>query len=94
MRKCCECGEWIRPGDVYERVAGKWDGKMDAFSTCRPCAEIRDAFACDGYVHTDVWENIREGMFETMSTGCLEKLTTAAAKEKLLKEWREWKFDQ
>jgi hypothetical protein len=89
---CCECGEPIAPRQLYERAVGRWDSSVDTFKTCIACAEIRDTFSCEGYVHGALWENIRESMFESMTTGCLDKLATAVAKAKLLAEWREWKF--
>jgi len=30
-------------------------------------------------------------VFPELTTGCLEKLTTAAAKQYLMERWREWK---
>jgi len=91
---CSECYARILPGERYEHVSAKWEEILDSFPTCLVCVEIRDAFACEGFVHTTVWSDIREGMFESMTTACLEKLSTAAAKAKLLKEWNEWKFGQ
>lgn len=90
---CCECGELIAPRQLYEHVVGRWDGKIYAFKTCVVCVEIRGAFSCEGYVHGALWEDIRESMFESMTTGCLDKLATVAAKARLLAEWREWKFE-
>lgn len=52
--------------------------------------EIREAFFCDGWIYTQMWERFVE-YFEHLTTGCLSKLTTAAAKEKLMDEWRKWK---
>ena len=93
--KCCECGSVIQPGDVYEVTSGKWDGEWLSFKTCAPCAEIRQAFCCDGWVYGTLWQDAAEGFFETMTTGCFDKLTTAAAKEKLRDMWMHWKgFDE
>lgn len=39
---CCECQGLIRPGEKYQRTAGRWDGRMDVFKTCTPCLETRD----------------------------------------------------
>lgn len=89
--KCGECGEAIAAGEKYERSSGKWDGELSVFCTCLPCAEIRDTFACEGFVYENLWEDIRESMFETMTTGCLQKLKTARAKQMLLDQWNEWK---
>lgn len=93
--KCCECHAAIVPGSRYERTVGKWDEKVGNYNTCLPCSEIREAFCCDGWVYGQLWEDALNGeFFEHMTTGCLEKLTTAAAKEFLLKQWNAWKFDR
>ena len=40
-RKCFECGMEIRAGEPYERVSGKWEGRIDTFHTCRFCVDLR-----------------------------------------------------
>jgi len=89
-QKCCECHDSISPGERYEIVSGKWEGEWSSFKTCLPCKEIREAFCCEGWVYSTLWEDA-EGFLEKLSTGCLEKLITAAAKEKLMRQWRELK---
>jgi len=42
--KCCECGQTISAGEVYEYSSGVWDGKPDSFKTCLSCVEIRDEY--------------------------------------------------
>lgn len=88
---CLECKDVIHPGFEYERVAGKWEGSMEAFKTCLVCVEIRKALCCEGWCHGLLWFDAKESMFPALTTGCLSKLTTAAAKAKLLTEWRKWK---
>lgn len=90
---CCECRETIEPGERYEMVSGKWDGEWSSFKTCLPCKEIREAFCCEGWTYMTLWDDAAQGFFETMTTGCLEKLTTAAAKAKLVAKWNEWSAD-
>lgn len=90
--KCCECGDPIAIGALYERVVGKWDGELSTYRTCLPCQEIRRNLCCEGWAYTLLWEDANDsGMFEHLTTGCLEQLETAAAKAKLLSKWREWK---
>lgn len=89
--RCCECGDVISKGTRYERTVGKWERKVQTFKTCLPCAEIRRAFCCEGWTYGLLWEDANEEFFEHMTTGCLEQLTTAAAKAKLLARWRDWK---
>jgi hypothetical protein len=91
--QCCECQTAILVGTSYERATGKWDGALSVYRTCLPCVEIRVAFCCNGWTYGQLWESAAEGFFEVMTTGCLTKLKTSAAKEKLLSEWRAWKFD-
>lgn len=88
--KCCECGDVIPKGASYEHVVGKWYDSIDTYRTCLPCREIRRALCCDGWTYSMLWEDAQEA-FEHLTTGCLEQLTTAAAKSKLLEQWRAWK---
>lgn len=92
--RCCECRELIKSGQRYERVFGKWDGRIDTYLTCELCAEIRQQFCCDGWLYTSLWEGMREQAFEhlQMAGPCWEGLS-AKAKAFLLERWREWKFD-
>jgi hypothetical protein len=90
--KCCECGDVIPRGTVYERFSGKWDGTVQTYRTCLACAEIRASLCCDGWTYTMLWEDAADSqLFDHLTTGCLDQLTTAAAKAKLLDKWREWK---
>lgn len=41
QHRCEECGVAILPGELYERVSGKWDGYVDTFSTCERCHDLR-----------------------------------------------------
>ncbi len=34
----------------------------------------------------------QEYAFQEMTTGCLDRLTSAAAKAELMRRWNEWKF--
>lgn len=87
--KCCECRAVIAIGTIHEYVVGKWDGDMASYRTCLPCAEIRQALCCDGWTYTTLWDDASDSeLFDRMTTGCLDQLTTAAAKAKLLDRWR------
>jgi hypothetical protein len=90
---CCECNKEIAKGEKYEHATGKSDGDMWAFDTCLICAEIADTFYCDGRLFGGcLWEQMEEIAFPEMTTGCLERLTSAAAKAELVNRWNEWKF--
>jgi hypothetical protein len=88
QQTCCECDKAIAPGESYEFVSGCWDGSWQSYRTCLICVEIRDAFCCNGYTFTWLWDRVREELLPNMRMGCLEKLTTAAAKIALTDEWR------
>ena len=90
---CCECGEEISVGDRYEKTSGVWDGRPDTFKTCLPCADVRDHFACNGFVYGEVWSQLRENFFPEMKCGgqCMEGLSPRG-KRKLIDERMEWYF--
>lgn len=77
---CCECAEDIKPGDRYEFTSGVWDGFPDSQKTCLSCVEIRDHFACHGWIFGQVWSDIEENFFPDMKAGgpCMEGLSPAA----------------
>lgn len=89
---CCECGVAIPKGQSYEYAAGKTDGDFWNCKTCLLCAEIANAFYCNGrWYGGTLWEAM-DDVFGQLTTGCLEKLQTAAAKQFLIDRWRDWKF--
>ncbi len=89
---CCECQKIIAPRERYERAKGKIDGGWFTAHTCLVCAEIRDAFCCEGFAHGFLWDDVRDRLLPVMTTGCLGRLTTAAAKQRLMDEWRRKKL--
>lgn len=90
--RCEECRRVICRGERYERHSGKFDGELYCIKTCHQCAEILGAFNCDGTVLTgELWDEMRECVFPQMTTGCLDRLSTAEAKKSLLEKWRAWK---
>lgn len=40
-RHCEECGHKIQPGELYEYVAGKWEGSFESHITCGQCHDMR-----------------------------------------------------
>jgi hypothetical protein len=90
--RCEECRRIIAAGERYERFSGKFDGSLFCLKTCAECAEIRDAFNCEGGAIVDgLWSEIESYVFPHMTTGCLERLETPEAKVHLLQQWRKWK---
>jgi len=57
---CEECRRKIMPGERYEHVRGKWDGRVDSYKTCADCLSIRDTFFCGGYGHGGVLYDFEE----------------------------------
>jgi hypothetical protein len=77
---CCECHETITRGDRYEYTAGCWEGDMSTYKTCLSCVEIRNHFACNGWLFGRVWSDIEENFFPDMKAGgpCMAGLSPAA----------------
>jgi hypothetical protein len=93
QHKCCECEEPILIGQKYESYRICDDGEFQEFKTCLLCVDLRTAFNCEGnWTFETMWDDIEEFLFPEMTTGCLQKIQTAAAKEFLVKRWNEWKF--
>ncbi len=81
QHKCAECGRSIGRGEEYERVSGKWDGRMDTFTTCLDCVSIRDQFFCDGFCYTNLLEDLGEHLFSVgghVDSACLAVLSPRA----------------
>lgn len=92
LHKCCECRLPISVGQYYERSVMKAEGEMFTFKTCANCKEIRDAMTCgNGYYFEQLWEEMRDYVFPDMTTGCLGRLQSAAAKQFLIERWQKWK---
>lgn len=92
--KCCECREPIAAGARYEYCSGIWDGSPNAYKTCLSCVEIRNHFACSGWLFGQVWEDIEQNFFPDMKAGgpCMEGLSPAA-KSRLFERRLKWQED-
>lgn len=94
--KCYECGNVAPIGSSYERVRASWyyDETPQTIRTCALCQEIRAHFSCDGgFIFGEVWETLREYLWSELNFSCLDGLS-ARAKEKVLQDWRAWKWSQ
>jgi hypothetical protein len=93
--RCCECGETIHVGAVYQRASGKADGEIWTTRSCAVCCEIRSAFVCGSWEFGRLWESIREEIFpiweESGPIDCLAKVETLEARNKLREEYQDWK---
>jgi hypothetical protein len=92
---CSECREPIPKGTTYDYSSGIWDGRADSFKTCLLCVEIRDHFACEGWVYETLWSDLTENFFPDMKCGgqCMTGLSPDA-KRKLIDARMEWYFAQ
>lgn len=81
--QCVECFATIAIGEVHQYATGKCDGDFWNARTCAPCAEIRTAFSCGGFVIGTLWEDARDQLFpqwnDIVAIDCLAKLKTDAA---------------
>ena len=90
-RRCGECRRVIEKGESYERRV-QFAGGVSVFITCVCCAEIRNAFFCEGWYYGSVWEDIESSMFDhgPLNSACLDKLSTVDAKQFLQRRWMDW----
>lgn len=56
---CCECGEWVEPGERYQRASGVWALRPASFATCTACAAIRED-RTDGVAFGQLYEALCE----------------------------------
>lgn len=100
VHMCCECEDQIPVGETHQVVQMKYDGRWSTYRTCNACVEVHRALSsCDredgspGYRGLRcLWVDLEEWIFPEMTTACIAKCRTVAAREKLLKRWNEWKF--
>ena len=92
---CSECRETIPKGTKYDYSSGIWDGRAESYKTCLLCIEIRDHFACEGWIYEQLWGDLTENFFPDMKAGgqCMTGLSPDA-KRKLIDARMEWYFDQ
>lgn len=99
QHQCCECRGIIAPLDVYERVAGSWDGSFSTFKTCQHCKKARDWLLketdwpgdVDGEGHSYFMEQLREHLMEQAREGNRKFAFRAYRQVALMKRRRqEW----
>lgn len=79
--KCGECRKVIVPGEKYESVSGMYDGHFDTYKTCLDCVSMRDAFFCNGYHYTMIWEDFGEHLREmggSIDADCIAQVSGKA----------------
>ena len=63
---CTECGDTISKGDIYHREVLKydWEGGLFVAKTCGNCLAMRDVFFKEGGPYGEIWDLLREFIFE------------------------------
>ena len=90
--KCYECDGPIAVGTRYHAVTGKWDGEIASYRFCEPCWEITGEFSESGRTFGIAWETFRDEWHNGATLqGCLNRLSSVAAKEHMARQWRKWK---
>lgn len=90
--KCFECGETIPAGARYKRASGKWEGQMETYHFCAGCDEAAGEFVEGARNFGMLWEEFESNWEDGAHLqACLNRLSTAAAKEHMLKRWLQWK---
>ena len=92
---CVECNSTIPKGAKHEVIKGLWEGRWDSYRTCLMCVEIRDHFACEGWMFGQIWNDIEQNFFPDMVCGgpCMDGLSPAA-KLHLVEARLEWLLDR
>ncbi len=88
---CDECREPIAKGDTYQRTVYKFEGALGVDRLCASCAESKAEFEYHIY-GGDFWGHMREEWDRGANVqGCINRLTTKAAKELMHRQWMKWK---
>jgi len=92
---CEECRESIPVGARYENNRSLWDGMWSTTKTCESCVEIRNHFACGGWIYGQLWSDLEENFFPDMKAGgpCMEGLSPEA-KGRLFERRTAWLLEQ
>jgi len=97
--KCCECDKYelavLHFGDEdVEEEEGADEGSArwsSTYETCLICAEIAEAFYCNGRTYGGaLWEDMSY-VYEELTITCFDKLSTPEAKKELQRRWIEWR---
>lgn len=89
--ECSECDRVIPKGAKHQVASMKCDGDFSSYRTCLVCAEIREAFCCEGEMFGGIfWSDMEDYGFPEMTRGCLAKLKTQEARRYFAQRYREW----
>lgn len=88
--KCSECGNTIAVGERHQVVAYKFEGTFGSDRWCDPCCEAAAEF--DYHIFGgNLWMHFdNEWDQGAHITACINRLTTARAKEHMRQQWLKW----
>lgn len=87
---CTECGAPIAAGDEYQRRSYRFEKEFSVDHVCLVCREIAGEFE-HRLIGSLLWENFRvEWDNGARLQGCLNRLTSVAAKELMRAQWLKW----
>lgn len=90
-QKCTQCGGVIPAGVAHMRLTYRFDGVDNDERVCSPCVEVAKEFSYHG-LGGGLWEAMDEEWGNGARVqGCINRVTTVAAKALILSKWQDWK---
>lgn len=92
---CAECGKPIKRGDLYDRVAIGFDGRVDVYQQCIACGRLNHAYhALSTEDCNPPWGELRECVAELLRNDptTLEREIAAAFLAPSKWEWQHIEF--
>jgi hypothetical protein len=89
---CSECREEIPVRSPYVRISYKFDGRLGCDRLCVSCRETATEFDYTLVGSGALWSTMAEQWDNGANVqGCMNRLTTVAAKALMLRKWQKWK---
>lgn len=87
---CTECGGAIQVGEEHRRISYKFEGAFSVDRMCEPCSETAGEF--DFHIVCGLlWESFYNEWDQGAHVqACINRLTTARAKEHMRQQWLKW----
>jgi len=90
--RCCECRAEIAKGERHILITIKTGPEWSALRVCLACDEIAREFMSPRVVGGLLWQEFDYQWEQGANVqGCMNRVSTVAAKQKLLERWRVWK---
>lgn len=87
---CAECHGLIAVGESHETRAYRFEGEFHAERVCAPCQEAAGEFGWH-ILGGSLWVMFQEEWDGGANVqGCINRLTTARAKEHMRQQWAAW----